>query len=148
MPPKTRIPAALAALMATACASEPPTQPPLDLADTQWVAEEIGGQPVADGVESSLSIDANSRASGTGGCNRYFGDVAHSDGTISFGPLGSTRMACPETMMDQEQRFFAALETSRSYRQDDLTGLLYFQDEAGDDILRFRRMRKIEESEQ
>lgn len=131
--------------MATACASEPPREPALDLADTQWVAEDINGQGIADRVESTLSIDANGRASGLGGCNRYFGDVTFADdGTIEFGPLGSTRMACPEAAMDQEQNFFAALTASRSYRQDDLTGLLYFQDEAGNDILRLRRMRKIE----
>jgi len=147
MPPNRRIAAALTALMAAACASEPPAQPAPDLADTQWVAEDISGQGIADGVESTLSIDANGRASGLGGCNRYFGDVTFADGTIEFGPLGSTRMACPEAAMDQEQRFFAALAASRSYRQDDLTGLLYFQDEAGDDVLRFRRMRKIEAAE-
>ncbi|UCG73193.1 MAG: META domain-containing protein [Chromatiales bacterium] len=141
------MPAALAALMAAACATEPPTQPPIDLADTQWMVEDIDGQGVADKVESTLSIDASGRASGIGGCNRYFGDVNHNDGAISFGPLGSTRMACPQAVMDQEQRFFAALEASRTYRQDDLTGLLYFQDEAGTDVLRFRRMRKIEAAE-
>jgi len=147
MPPQTRITTALAALMAAACASEPPNQPPPDLADTQWVAEDIDGQRITDRVESTLSIDANGRASGTGGCNRYFGDVTHTEGTISFGPLGSTRMACPAAVMDQEQRFFAALEASRSYRQDDLTGLLYLRNKAGDDILRLRRMRKIEATE-
>jgi len=144
MPPNRRIAAALTALMATACAGEPPREPALDLADTQWVAEDIDGEGIADGVESTLSIDTSGRAAGLGGCNRYFGDVTFADGTIEFGPLGSTRMACPEAAMDQEQRFFTALTASRSYRQDGVTGLLYFQNEAGEDILRFRQMRKIE----
>lgn len=139
-----RIFAALATLMATACAADPPRDPAPDLADTQWVVEDIDGRGIVDRVESSLNIDANDRVSGFGGCNRYFSDVTTADGTIAFGLIGSTRMACPEAVMDQEQKFFAALGASRSFRQDTLTGLLYFQDEAGQDILRLRRMRKIE----
>lgn len=142
-----RTPAALAALMAAACASEPPRDPAPDLADTQWVVEDVDGRGVGDHVESTLSIDRDGRVSGGGGCNRYFGDVTFADGIINFGTLGSTRMACPEAVMDQEQRFFTALAAARSYRQDELTGLLYFQNEAGEDVLRLRQMRKIEAPE-
>lgn len=138
------IPVALVALVAAACASEPPRATALDLAGTQWVVEDIDGRGIVDRVESTLTIDAAGRAAGAGGCNRYFGDVTFAAGEISFGTLGSTRMACPTAVMDQEQRFFAALEATRSYRQDNLTGLLYFQDSTGRDILRLRQMRKIE----
>ena len=144
---RRRVPAAVATLVATACASEPPSQPPMDLADTQWVVEGIGGEVIIEQTELTLSFDGSGRVNGTGGCNRYFGDAQFADGSISFGTLGSTRMACPEDVMDQEQRFFAALESTRSYRQDELTGIVFFQDESGADQLRLRRMRKIERGE-
>jgi putative lipoprotein len=137
----------LLALVASACAGEPPREPAPDLADTQWVVEDVGGRGVVDRVESTLSIEASGRASGTGGCNRYFGDVTFAAGLIEFGTIGSTRMACPDAVMDQEQRFFAALASARGYRQDELTGLLYLQDESGNDLMRLRRMRKIEGTE-
>ena len=145
---KHRTIAAFAALVATACASETPRDPAPDLADTQWVVEDIDNSGVVDRVESTLSIDAAGRATGSGGCNRYFGDVTFANGSLSFGEIGSTRMACPEAVMDQEQKFFGALSATTAYRQDALTGLLYFQDEEGRDIVRLRRMRKIEAEEE
>ena len=49
-------------------------------------------------------------------------------------------MACPEAVMDQERRFLRALERTRAVRLDDETGLLYFSDSEGRDILRFSRL--------
>jgi putative lipoprotein len=144
VPQCPRVPALLAALLATACAGEPVRDAVPDLADTQWAVEDIGGAGVVDNAQTTLNIEAGGRISGTGGCNRYFGDATFSAGEIEFGPLGSTRMACPAPILDQEMRFFAALEASRSYRQDPVTGLLFFMDEGGSDVLRLRRLRKIE----
>ena len=55
------------------------------------------------------------RISGTGGCNRYFGDYTLTDDLISVSPLGSTRMICDPERMAQEDRFFQALSTTESY---------------------------------
>jgi putative lipoprotein len=144
MPHRFRGLAALSALLATACAGEPARETAADLADTQWAVEDIGGRGIVDRTQTTLNIDIAGRASGTGGCNRYFGDVTLGPGTIGFGPIGSTRMACPEAVMEQEQRFFQALEASRRYRQDPVTGLLYLVDEGGNALVRLRRLRKIE----
>ncbi|MFO7548291.1 MAG: META domain-containing protein [Acidimicrobiia bacterium] len=50
------------------------------------------------------------RIGGSGGCNRYFGGVeAGDDGSLRILGVGSTRMACLEPIMAQEQAFFDLL---------------------------------------
>jgi heat shock protein HslJ len=83
-----------------------------------WVAVEIGGAAVAEGVASTLEIGADGAVSGSGGCNRYRGRAEIAAGTITFSPLAATRMACPGAAMAQEQRFFAALAAARRFRVD------------------------------
>ena len=84
----------------------------------RWVAVEIGGLPVARGVETTLELDGAGRASGNGGCNRYGGEVRLGDGSIGFGPTAATEMACPRPQMDQENRYFQALERAAGWRID------------------------------
>ena len=123
------------------CASEPKAPPAPPLAGSQWLAEDIGGRGVMDMAQSTIRFDQQGRAAGNGGCNRYFGEYTLVDSNLSFGPIGSTRMACPESLMNQEQNFFAALEATRSYRLDALTDLLFFVDKSGADVLRFSRQK-------
>jgi heat shock protein HslJ len=75
------------------------------LDDTSWV---LTGWKQADGTARAipaadqgapltlvLSTDKGQRhASGFSGCNRYMGSYGLKDGKLSFGTLGSTRMAC------------------------------------------------------
>lgn len=91
-------------------ASEPTT------AQGAWVAEEIGGAAVAEGVATTLEVGADGAVSGSGGCNRFRGRAELGAGTIAFSPLASTRMACPGPAMEQEGRFFAALAAARRFR--------------------------------
>ena len=58
---------------------------------------------------------AGGRLSGSGGCNRITGSYQLDGDRLTFGPIASTRMACPEAM-DQEQAFLKALAAVRSYR--------------------------------
>jgi len=129
------------------CASEPETPPSAPLADTQWLAEDIGGRGVMDMAQSTVQFDKQGRAAGNGGCNRYFGEYTIAGSSLSFGPISSTRMACPESLMNQEQNFFSALEATQSYRLDPLTDLLFFADESGKDVLRFSRKKATQSFE-
>ena len=83
-----------------------------DLEGTSWRAEIITGQPVADGVETTLRFEPDGKVAGTGGCNRFFGPVEIAGDVVTFGPVAATRMACPEPQSAQELRFFAALEAA------------------------------------
>ena len=61
---------------------------------------------------------------GQGGCNRYFGAATIDGEQMSFAPLGSTRMGCAPALMDQEARFFQALESVERWSLDEHGPLL------------------------
>ncbi|MGW0016705.1 META domain-containing protein [Rhodococcus sp. NPDC003382] len=44
----------------------------------------------------SLLVDEDGSVSGSTGCNRFTGTAQIGDGTLTFGPLATTRMACPD----------------------------------------------------
>jgi len=58
--------------------------------------------------------DRTLKVTGSGGCNRFSGSYGSGAGTIQFGPLASTRMACPA--METETAFLHALEGARRFR--------------------------------
>lgn len=103
-----------------------------------WLVEDIQSRGVMDYLQTTLQVANDGGVSGFGGCNRYFGDAEIDGDQIRFGALGSTRMACPEAVMDQESRFFAALELVRRWRVEP-TGLLHLLDNDGDTIVRLSR---------
>jgi putative lipoprotein len=87
--------------------------------DITWVASTIGGNPVAPSIQSSLSIAADMRAGGRGGCNSWFAQAELGESTLAFSAVAATRMAClSEAATAQETAWFAALAATRSYRLD------------------------------
>lgn len=81
----------------------------------------------------------NDRVAGRGGCNRYFAGITEGGppGEVSIGPVGATRMACPEEVMEVESRYLGALESvvrygflagklALTYGEDDAAGVLLF----------------------
>lgn len=118
---------------------EPPTVAAVQhpLIGSSWLAEDIGGRGVIDRAQTTVVFDAEYRITGSGGCNRYFGPVTIEGNTISFGQLGSTRMACVPALMDQERRFFEALTMARSYRFEQPGHKLVFLSEEGTPLIRF-----------
>ncbi len=64
---------------------------------------------------------ADTRAAGFSGCNRFSGrytteDSSDSQGSLTFGPLAGTRMACPQGRGDIELDYLQALEKVTAYR--------------------------------
>lgn len=97
---------------------DPASRPVIDPApilDVTWTAEEIGGVAVTPG-DSSLSIAADMRAGGRGGCNSYFTQAQIAGDRLAFSAVAATRMACDETVMAQEAVFFDALSATRFWR--------------------------------
>lgn len=64
-----------------------------------------------------MTFGADSTFAGSAGCNRYFGRF-HTPGgdSLALGQGGSTRMACPEPAMSQEDRYLQALGDVIRYR--------------------------------
>lgn len=95
------------------------------LAGTTWNVSSYnnGRQAVVSLIRDtqiSVAFSEDGRVAGDAGCNRFKGTFTQGDGTISFGPLASTRMRCPspEGVMDQESLFLKALESAATYRMD------------------------------
>ncbi len=88
-----------------------------EVADRLWVLVGYGDALNPTIVEEGTVITAvfssvEPTVSGSGGCNNYFTGYESTDdgGLIISGPIGSTMMACEDTM-DAETAYFAALET-------------------------------------
>jgi len=107
------------ALLATSCTKAVPT-PTLALENTDWVLESYGEpgklQSVLPDAEITVRFDsATAQVAGSAGVNRYFG-AYKLDGNklIIPGPMGSTMMAGPQPLMDQETEFLMALQAAES----------------------------------
>jgi putative lipoprotein len=78
-----------------------------------------------------MEIHADS-LSGRAPCNQYAASLAAENGRFALSAVRVTRMACPR--LEEEERFFGALERVRSYRRDGAALLLL--DDAGESALR------------
>ena len=107
---------------------------------TAWVAQDVDGHGVVARVQSTIAFGGDGQANGQGGCNRYRASATLGKGTIALGPIAATRMACPPPIMEQEQRFFAALESVRRYEVD--KGMLVLRDQDGAARLRLAPLEK------
>jgi heat shock protein HslJ len=117
----------------------PARQPPAaDVIGSEWVLEELGGRDVVGGVQVTLSFPEAGKVTGNGGCNRYFGAARISGDRIEVQHIGSTRMACPPAVMDQEHLLFDALQKARRLEVDE--GVLLIHSTAVDEPLKFRRV--------
>lgn len=95
-------------LVLAGCASKPPAAPePLIVG--LWLAQDIAGAPVPADARITLSLYGDGRAVGRGGCNNYTTKYQRTGGSISFGPVLSTKMACAPALMTLEQSYFDTL---------------------------------------
>ncbi len=89
----------------------------------QWQLAEVSGGAVSPpgGVQTPfVSFDAaRKQVTGFAGCNNFFGSYERDGTSLKFGPIGSTRMSCPDLQMNLETEFFMALEKTRAWRLKD-----------------------------
>lgn len=106
------------------------------LVDSEWWVEDILGGGVVDRSRTTIQFAENQRVAGNSGCNRYMGGYQLSGENLTFSALAGTMMACPEALMNQEQRFHQAMTRVSQWRIDPDTGLLHLADEAGETVIR------------
>lgn len=75
-----------------------------------WRPAFIGAEPVPEDSGMFVTFDVDGSIKGNGGCNSFFGSLQKSDSGVVIGPLGATRMACPEPIMKRESAFMDALQ--------------------------------------
>jgi len=99
-----------------ACVSSQKTLP-AELRNTHWVLRELNGAPVPvpEGGREAFILFApdDTKVSGMGSCNNFFGTAAIGENTISFSGIGATRMACPD--MRVEDALFQILSAPVTY---------------------------------
>ncbi|MEB3211114.1 MAG: YbaY family lipoprotein [Leptolyngbyaceae bacterium] len=109
-----------------------------DLANTEWLLEDLGGSGVLDRVQTTLRFGDDYRITGTGGCNRYFAGIEQEGDRLSVGVIGSTQRLCPPAVMDQESRYFRAIESAQTVRLEG--AFLFIDSEELEQPLRFTQI--------
>lgn len=82
----------------------------------KWRIVAVGGAEGLDVSKAQAEFAANGRFSSTIGCNRIAGKPLVSGQKLAFGPMMTTRMACPPPLDTVERQYLAALEAVRAYR--------------------------------
>lgn len=112
--------------MLSACAVIPKSNPPTitgsansshdnaplslsDLSGTSWVITHVGNLELVESPPATIRFTAG-QLSGATGCNRFTGSYALNTTVLTLGQLATTRMACAEPMMTQENLLLAALK--------------------------------------
>ena len=92
--------------------------PGANLTNTRWRLSALGDEIVDANSEQQpyLTLDSDGKVHGNAGCNGLNGSYQHDDNSLSFGPIATTRKACPE--MEGEQAFLQALKAASGYRID------------------------------
>ena len=106
----------------------PPVSAPvatLRLPGSEWRLEDLGGSGVIDNIQAILAFPEAGKVAGNGSCNRFFGSAEISGNNINLGPLASSRMACPEAVMNQETKYLAALQAAERFEWKDPYLLIY-----------------------
>jgi heat shock protein HslJ len=96
------------------------------LTNTRWkvvsFSESNVESPVLDGADITLEFRTDGRAGGTGGCNSFGAEYTAQGDRLEFGAVMSTKRACvDEGRMNQEMRFFQALQSARGFELDENT---------------------------
>jgi heat shock protein HslJ len=81
-----------------------------------WTVSGYNNRQQADSPISGTTLTAafaeDGTVSGSSGCNQYNGSYTLDGTAIAIGPLATTKMACPDDIMAQEQQFLAALASA------------------------------------
>ncbi|MGW5075503.1 META domain-containing protein [Rhodococcus sp. NPDC004095] len=91
-------------------------QPDRPLTGTTWVVDStisptaITSSRAIEESSPILQIAEDGTVTGSTGCNAMTGSAQVAGDTVTFGPLGTTRMMCPPEVMEVEQAVLTALD--------------------------------------
>ena len=96
---------------------------------------------VIDNSHATLQFLSDGKVAGSTGCNRLMGSYEINGKQLTIQPGGTTMMACPPALMNQERKLLDLLPTIRQFRVD-ATGALILQTDMGSTVLA-RRSEKV-----
>jgi heat shock protein HslJ len=99
------------------------------------------------GTELTAFFNEDGQLTGSAGCNNYTAAYEVDGESITIGPAATTRMMCnePESIMDQEIEYLAALEMAASYEFED--DRLILLDAEGRRVVNYQLARTFELTE-
>jgi len=109
------------------------------LAGAEWMVEDLDGGGIIDSSRVTVVFGTDGTLSGQASCNRYATPFEIADDGISVGPIAASRMMCPEAVMDQERRFFAALTAVERLELDETGALLLYDPARAEPAITARR---------
>lgn len=96
------------------------------LTSSVWQVEDIDERGIIDRSMITLAFTDDGRVAGSTGCNRYAGQAYLDGDVVTVSAVRSTRRACPPSLMEQEQRFLAALGAAARHERDEVGRLLIY----------------------
>jgi len=109
----------IAATTFAACSDDDGSTPSVEtLNGSTFKSTSVEGYEMVAGTDVTFTFD-NDGISVNAGCNTMFGGIEIIDGVLSVGPMASTRMACDESLMAQDEALIAFLEGGPSLRLED-----------------------------
>jgi heat shock protein HslJ len=85
------------------------------LTGSEWKLADLAGAGVIENSGATLAFTEAGKIAGNDSCNHFFGHAEISGDSIKLTPLGATRMACPEAVMDQETKYTQALQAAERF---------------------------------
>ena len=105
----------------------------------KWLIVSVAGVGPVGSSRAMLEVRPDGALSASIGCNRLFGKSTAKGSVIRIGPLGATRMACPQPAMRREQALSQALgNVARVRTQGNMARL---QSASGVDLVTLARAR-------
>ena len=95
-------------------------EPALSLTGSSWLVQSYNngrGAVTTPLLETHMTAEFSDDAtiSGSSGCNTYSGTYSVDGTSLSVGPLATTRLACDEPVMEQEQAYLEALQAATRF---------------------------------
>jgi heat shock protein HslJ len=110
----------LVLMVMTACSGK--ASSPATSVAGEWTLTSYGSStnptPADSNVDTSITFDSDGKLTGNVGCNGFGGDYKVDGGTITFGSIVSTMMACADPIMQQEGTVLNVFTNSATFKVD------------------------------
>ena len=80
-----------------------------------WRPVMVGDDAIPDDSGMFIQFEVDGSIKGHGGCNGFFGSLEQTESGIGVGPLGTTRMACADSIMSREMAYLNAVQKTRNF---------------------------------
>ncbi len=127
--------------------SQPTQNPATPTLEGRWQLVNMGESSPPSGERPLPPVSSDStpvtaefsggRLFGSGGCNQYTTIYQTTGEQLQVGMIASTRMACPEPIMQQEFRYFTALQAAQTYNVNEQGLQINYQTDQGKGVLQF-----------